>query len=240
MKPTDPAGPKSSTATRIAVFGSFYRGFFVLSELLSGPISAQVEVVGVATDDPGKSYVSPGRRVWQYPHSTAEEEMVGGLAAKAGIDVFSGKVKSAEFYELIEQKWRPALCIMATFGQRIDERLYTLPPLGFFNLHPCIDDRWPSAYAGPNPFQALLDDQADHVRVAMHRVDGGFDTGELIGYSEKLFIPKHASVVDLHKMTSPLAAKLAAAEIEKIIEASAQLQAAARDSAGIAVGPASG
>ena len=38
---------------RIAVFGSFYRGFYLLNELLHGQFErASVCVVGVATDDP--------------------------------------------------------------------------------------------------------------------------------------------------------------------------------------------
>ena len=204
--------------TRVAVFGSFYRGFFVLSELLSGTISNRVDVVGVATDDATKSYVSPQKRMWQYPHSAAEEEMVSLLADRAGVEVFKGRVKTDEFYDLIEHSWKPDLCIMATFGQKIDERLFSWPKLGFFNLHPCTDDRWPSAYAGPNPFRALLDDQAEYARIAMHRVNHDFDAGELIAYSEKLFIPGHASVIDLHKMTSPFAGRLAAVEIERIID----------------------
>lgn len=204
--------------TRVAVFGSFYRGFFVLSELLSGTISKKVDVVGVATDDATKSYVSPQKRMWQYPHSLAEEELVSALAEKMGVEVFKGRVKTDEFYDLMEHAWKPDLCIMATFGQKIDERLFSWPKLGFFNLHPCIDDRWPSAYAGPNPFRALLDDHAEYARIAMHRVNHDFDAGDLIAYSDKLYIPEHASVIDLHKMTSPFAGRLAAVEIERIID----------------------
>lgn len=202
---------------RIAVFGSFYRGFYVLNELLSGDICDQVVVVGVATDNASESFVSPGKRVWQYPHALADETLVSSLAEKSGIPVFNGRVKTSEFYDLIETRWKPDLCIMATFGQKINGRLFDAPPLGFYNLHPCIDDGWPSRYVGGNPFQALLDDGQSYTQIAMHRVDGGFDTGELIAYSERLYIPAHASVVDLHKITSPTASRLAAREIEKII-----------------------
>lgn len=218
MKPSTMTPEQHPRKVRVVVFGSFYRGYFVLRELLSGPIGEKVVVVGVATDDATQAYVSPHKRMWQYPHTPAEEQMVRVQAEAAGIEVYQERVKTAAFYDLIENKWKPDLCIMATFGQRIDERLFRWPKLGFYNLHPCIDDHWPSAYSGPNPFQALLDDQMDYTRVAMHRVDQDFDTGELIAYSEKLFIPRHVGVIDLHKMTSPVAARLAATEIEKIIE----------------------
>jgi methionyl-tRNA formyltransferase len=202
---------------RVVVFGSFYRGFYVLNELLSGDICDKVVVVGVATDNASESFVSPGKRVWQYPHELADQTLVGRLADKSGIPVFNGRVKTPEFYDLIETQWKPDLCIMATFGQKINDRLFNAPPLGFFNLHPCIDDGWPSRYVGGNPFQALLDDGKNYTQIAMHRVDENFDTGELIAYSEKLFIPEHTNVVDLHKITSPAAGRLAAREIEKII-----------------------
>lgn len=199
------------------MFGSFYRGFYVLNELLHGELNDQVRVIGVATDCASENFVSPSKRVWQYPHALADETMVERLAEQFNIQVFKGRVKTPEFYDLIETQWKPDVCIMATFGQKINARLFDAPPLGFYNLHPCIDDAWPSRYVGGNPFQALLDDGKTYTQIAMHRVDENFDTGELIAYSEKLFIPAHANVIDLHKITSPAAGRLASQEIQKII-----------------------
>ena len=64
MQTTVSAPSKDSNKPRLVVFGSFYRGFFVLSELLQGHIAHEITVVGVATDDPSKSFVSPHKRVW--------------------------------------------------------------------------------------------------------------------------------------------------------------------------------
>ena len=200
------------------MFGSFYRGWYVLHELLRGPLASRVEVVGVATDDPSQRYVTPQRRVWQYPHAPAEETMVRELAASHGLDVYTGRIRSDAFHEILERRWRPELCIMATFGQRIGERVFSHPRLGFYNLHPCTDDGWPSRFAGGNPFQAMQDCGTPHAVIAMHRVDEGFDTGELIAYSEPIGIPPHATVTDLHKITSPTAARLAATQIARILD----------------------
>lgn len=202
---------------RIAVFGSFHRGYQVLSELLKGALATRVQVVGVATDDVESGFVSRDRRVWSYPHRREEETMVEQLAAAHGVAAYKGRVKTAEFYRLYEQQWRPDLCVAATFGQRLDARLFERPALGFYNLHPCIDDGWPSAYAGPNPFQALLDHQSDHVVIALHRVDDGFDSGALLALSEKIYIPPGASVVDLHRLSSPVAAKFFVRELRKML-----------------------
>ncbi|KRB67897.1 formyltransferase family protein [Noviherbaspirillum sp. Root189] len=202
---------------RVAVFGSFYRGFHVLSEMLKGSIATQVQVVGVATDDVSSSFVSRERRVWSYPHTQIEEVMVEQLAVAHHVPIYKGRVKTDEFYDIYENNWRPDVCISATFGQRINARLFQYPPMGFYNLHPCINDGWPSHYAGPNPFQALLKDESDHAVIAMHEVDDGFDTGKLVALSEKIYFPPDASVIDLHKASSPLAAKFFAQELAKLL-----------------------
>lgn len=199
----------SQNPVRVAVFGSFYRGFYVLAELLQGEHRERFQVVGVATDDVSQPFISPSRRVWQYPHQTEEETMVEALAARHAIPFYKGRVKSAEFYALYEKEWRPDLCIAATFGQRIDARLYGHPRYGFFNIHPCIPDGWPSRYAGPNPFQAMKDDGRDAVVAALHQVDDGFDTGALLALSAPVPFPPHASVIDMHKITSPVFARFA-------------------------------
>jgi len=208
-----PQSPK----VRVAMFGSFYRGLHVLQTLLGGTLASRVQVVGVATDDPAQPFVSPHKRVWQYPHERHEELMVRECAEAAGIDVYLGRVKTPVFYEMYEQVWRPDLCIMATFGQRIDHRLHQFPRLGFFNLHPCIEDAWPSRYVGGNPFDALRRDGHRHAVLAFHHVDDGFDTGALVAYSERVDLPDGASVVDLHRLTAPVAAALVTREVEKIL-----------------------
>lgn len=215
--PKRPQGPK----VRVAMFGSFYRGLHVLQALLQGELASRVEVVGVATDDPAQPFVSPHKRVWQYPHERHEELMVRQCAEAAGIDVYLGRVKTPGFYELYEGNWRPDLCIMATFGQRIDARLHQFPRLGFFNIHPCIEDAWPSKYVGGNPFDALRRDGHRHAVLALHHVDDGFDTGALVAYSERVPLPEEAGVVDLHRLTAPVAAALVTRELGALIDTAA-------------------
>jgi methionyl-tRNA formyltransferase len=207
--------------TRVALFGSFYRGYYVLKELLCGELKDFVTVTGVATDDPSQPFVSPQKRVWQYPHTEREETLVKRVAEREGIAVYNGRVKIPEFYDIFENRWMPDVCIMATFGQIINPRIFRFPRLGFYNLHPCFDDGWPSRYAGGNPFQALLNEGKEYAVIAMHRVDEGIDTGELIAISERIYFPEETNVVDLHKITSPYAAKFAARELKKIIDKAA-------------------
>jgi methionyl-tRNA formyltransferase len=207
-----------SPKVRVAVFGSFYRGFYLLHEMLHGPIADRIEVVGVATDDPSSTWVAADRRVWQYPHTPAETTLVADLAQAQGLDVYTGKVNSEPFHAIIEQQWRPDICIMGTFGQRIKRRLIDVPRLGFYNLHPCIDDTWPSKYIGGNPFDALMRDGKTYTCVVMHQVDEGFDTGPFVAISDRIAIPPGASVTDMHKITSFSAAQLAGRCLLETIE----------------------
>jgi methionyl-tRNA formyltransferase len=214
-----PACARKGSGLRIAVFGSFYRGFCVLSELLHGPLRHRVEVVGVATDDPAQPFVSASRRVWQYPHTRQEETMVADVARRHGLPVHTGRVKTPAFHATFEQDWRPDLCLMATFGQRIDARLFGYPRRGFYNFHPSDEGAWPSRYAGANPFAMMLADGAEHFVVSMHEVDAGLDTGARVAMSERGFIPPGATVVDLHKLSAPLVALLARRELARMLDA---------------------
>lgn len=204
---------------RVALFGSFHRGHAVLNELLSGPLADRIEIVGVATDDPDQPYVSAHKRVWQYPHEPHERTMVRALARDAGLPVYQGRVKTPEFYAAYENDWRPDICFMATFGQRIDRRLFSFPGNGFFNLHPSDRGDWPSRYAGPNPFHEMLNDGRDDCAITLHLVDDGFDTGQRIAVSPPVAIPQGASVVDLHKITAPHAALLIREQLSRSLEA---------------------
>jgi methionyl-tRNA formyltransferase len=206
---------------KVAVFGSFYRGYYILEELLHGSLKDHFAVVGVATDDITQSFISGAVRVWQYPHLPCEEIMVERRAQEYDLPVYKGRVKCDTFYEMYETEWSPDLCVSATFGQRIDARLFNFPELGFFNIHPCIDDGWPSKYAGPNPFKAMMNDGHDHTKAALHRVDDDFDTGELIAMSPRIAMPPDATVIDMHKITSPIFARFAIEELVKLSMAKA-------------------
>ncbi len=203
---------------RIAVFGSFYRGYCLLDALLHGPHRQHFKVVGVATDGVDEPFVSRGRRVWPDPHQPWEERMVAEQALRHRVPVHTGRVKTEAFRRLFRDIWRPHIAIAATFGQRIDAPLFTTPPLGFYDVHPCVQGPWPSPCAGPDPFQALIDDGQDHAVLVLHQVDGGLDTGEIVARSERVPLPPGATAVDMHKLTSPVAAHFAVNELLRLVE----------------------
>ena len=191
---------------RVALFGSFYRGFHVLHELISGPLASRLTIVGVATDDPEQRYVTPQRRVWQYGYRPEEATMVADLAARNGIELYRAKVKDDAFYDMFEACWRPDVCVMATFGQKLNARIFSWPKFGVINLHPSDNRGWPSKYAGSNPFQMMLDDGLDKCVISLHMVNEDFDAGQRLCVSEDIYIPPGATVRDMHMMSSPIAA----------------------------------
>ena len=123
----------------------------------------------------------------------------------------------SRFFSVIyEKSWKPDLCISSTFGQLFNERIFEYPAVGFLNLHPSIDDTWPS-YPGGNPFAAMISDEKPYCVITMHRVNKKFDDGELVACTRRIAIPNGATVIDMHKITSPIAAELVRDIIENYL-----------------------
>jgi methionyl-tRNA formyltransferase len=207
--------PKSPI--KVALFGSYYRGLCVLEELLKVQAEGIVKVVGVATDNPDKTFVSPHKRLWQYPHTQNEKTMVADLARAGNLPVYSERIKTFKFYDIFENQWKPDICYMATFGQLVDNRLFKYPRFGFYNLHPSGDKSWPS-YVGGNPFQMMLNNGDDYCVISLHEVDEKFDNGKLINTTERIYFPRDISVPELHKLTSPKAGILVSEHLKKVLK----------------------
>jgi methionyl-tRNA formyltransferase len=187
--------------TRVTVFGSFYGGYHVLSELLEPPLAELVTVVGIATDDPRQPFTHANVRLWKYPHTEAEEEMVRRLALENDLPLYTGRVKAPEFEQMFVEEWRPDLCLMATFGQKIPRSIFEVPRLGFYNFHHS-DVPWPS-YPGPDPIAGMVRDGKTHVVITMHEVTEVLDGGAAVARSHKVPLPPEANAVKVHRITWP-------------------------------------
>ncbi|PWU19903.1 MAG: formyltransferase domain-containing protein [Verrucomicrobia bacterium] len=189
------------TKCRVAVFGSFHGGYHVIKELLSGDLARQVEIVGVATDDPRQPFSHADVRLWKYPHAQYEEKMVPLLVAARQIPCYVGRIKTPEFFTAFLEEWRPQLCLMATFGQKIPTALINFPSLGFFNFHHS-GDTWPS-YPGPDPIAAMVRDGRKHLVLTIHKVTDVIDGGEFVARSHQVPIPPAVNAVEMHRITWP-------------------------------------
>ena len=214
-----------SPKMRVAVFGSFLGGYYVLKELLSDELVHRVEVKGVATDDPTQLFTHPNVRLWKYPHTRDDELLVPRFAQANGIPVYTGRVKSAEFYEVFFNQWQPDLCLMATFGQKIPNSLISYPSLGFYNFHHS-GDTWPS-YPGPDPVAAMLQDGRKHLVLTIHKVTGVIDGGEFVARSHQVAIPEGINAVEMHRITWPQMGPFIRREVGAMLDAAAPMPATA-------------
>ena len=211
--------PKSESPVRVAVFGSFMGGYHVLSELLFGELAARIKVAGVATDDPTQPFTNSKVRLWKYPHTSDDETLVRRFAASQDLPVFTGRVKSPEFHEMMANDWQPDLCLMATFGQKIPNHLITLPRFGFFNFHHS-GPTWPS-YPGPDPIAAMQRDGLKHLVLTLHKVSEVIDDGEFVARSHPVAIPAGINAIDMHRITWPQMDSFIRRAVQEILDAEA-------------------
>jgi hypothetical protein len=176
-------------------------GYHVLQELLADELAERVTVAGVATDDPTQPFTHPQVRLWKYPHTRDDELLVPRFAAERGLPVFTGRVRTPEFYRMFMDEWQPDLCLMATFGQKIPNLLIGYPRLGFFNFHHS-GDAWPS-YPGPDPITAMVRDGRTHLVLTIHKVTDVIDGGEFVARSHPVAIPEGINPIGMHRITWP-------------------------------------
>jgi methionyl-tRNA formyltransferase len=140
-------------------------------------------------------------RLWKYPHTREDELLVPSFAQQIGFKVVTGRVKAPEFRELFFYEWKPDLCLMATFGQKIPNELIGYPKLGFFNFHHS-GDTWPS-YPGPDPIAAMVREGRKNLVLTIHKVTCVIDGGEFVAHSHPVAIPEGINAVGMHRITWP-------------------------------------
>jgi len=171
----------------------------------------------MGTDDPTQPYSNAKVRLWKYPHTPKDETLVRRFAAALNLPVFADRVKSDEFHELMAQHWKPDLCLMATFGQKIPKQIIEVPRLGFFNFHHS-GPTWPS-YPGPDPIAAMQRDGLTHLVLTMHRVSEVIDDGEFFARSHPVAIPSGINAVEMHRLTWPQMGGFIRQAVNEILDA---------------------
>lgn len=106
------------------------------------------------------------------------------------------KLKDIPFYKIRRKELKttvtdlfdnikPDLVFMCGFSYRIPSQLFTMPALGFFNIHFSLLP----AYGGPAPLFWQLKNGEQTGGITIHRVDAGFDSGEIVARQEIPFNP---------------------------------------------------
>jgi methionyl-tRNA formyltransferase len=136
-----------------------------------------------------------------YNHTRDDELLVPRFAQANGLPVYTGRVKVPEFHQMFVNEWRPELCLMATFGQKIPRTIFGHPCLGFFNFHHS-GETWPS-YPGPDPIAAMVRDGKSHLVLTIHAVTDVIDGGAFFSHSHRVAIPARINAIGMHRITWP-------------------------------------
>lgn len=176
---------KTNEGMRVLVLGSYLLGYLLMETLskFESVNSSRLNIVGLVTDDPASpsAKISVKRRIWRKYN---EEETVhletamieSGL--KHGIPVYTGAVKTEYFRKLLK-KLNPDAILVCVFGQLIDEPIINYPKYGIYNFHPA--DLLAGHGAGPQPFQDLIDRQAESSKLTIHQLTTALDGGPILG-----------------------------------------------------------
>lgn len=149
-------------------------------------------LTGLCTDGAhfNDARISLKKRAWQFIPEDQREAYVYTLidmALSQIVPAYSGEVKSKIFKErILPELIDPDLIIMATFGQKIDEAIYSFPRYGMYNLHP--SHLAEGKYPGPNPFFDMLEAGETKTRLTLHWVQNGIDEGKVVGFSPEICI----------------------------------------------------
>jgi len=79
----------------------------------------------------------------------------------------------------------PDLVLMCGFSYRIPKEIFSIPALGFFNIHFSLLP----AYKGPDPIFWQLKNGEQRGGISVHRVNETFDSGEVVAREIMSFIP---------------------------------------------------
>ncbi len=178
---------KTKQGIRVLIFGSYIMGYLLLETLKEfrkrNPV--RLNIMGLVTDDPANpaAKISVKRRIWrlydQQDTISLETAMIeSGL--EGGIPVYTGAVKTEYFRKLLK-KWNPDVILVCVFGQIIDELIINYPQYGIYNFHPA--DLLAGHGAGPQPFQDLIDRNAETSKLTIHQLTLQLDAGPIVGQS---------------------------------------------------------
>jgi len=178
---------KTPQGVKVVAICSWTLGFlaFETLKLMERRLPEKVNITGLVTDDPVDRHarISKKKRFWRYYSKTEQAEYERGILEAAltfGVPCYTGEVKCDYFRGLLA-RWNPDVIIVAAFGQRIDRPIIDYPCFGIYNVHPA--DLLHHHGAGPQPWEELLERQAQTTRVAIHQVSEEIDTGSVVGES---------------------------------------------------------
>lgn len=178
---------KTNKGLKLLLMASYKLGYLLIDALIKfeEKYPDRLNIVGLITDDPVSPHarISMKRRIWRLfdkEENLEIEDATLELALSAGIPCFTGAVKTTYARKLL-QHWNPDAIQVCVFGQLIDEPIINAPKYGIYNFHPA--DLAHHLGAGPQPFQDLINRNANTSRFTIHHLTTDLDEGPVVGQS---------------------------------------------------------
>ena len=178
---------KTSQGLKVLIMSSYRTGYLLIKTLIEieKKHPDKLNIVGLITDDPLSPHarISMKRRIWRLFDDEKKlkiEEAIIEMALSFGIPCYTGAVKTAYARKLIHH-WNPDIIEVLVFGQIIDEPIIKQPEYGIYNFH--LADLAHHHGAGPQPFQDLINRNANTSKFTIHQLTTQLDSGEVVGQS---------------------------------------------------------
>ncbi len=108
-----------------------------------------------------------------FPHYECEQ--LADLCKRKGICAGTIPVSSAEAYEKV-RNFKPDMLLLATFNQKISDRIIRLAAMGAVNIHPSLLPK----YRGPTPTNWAVINGEGESGVTFHTLEADFDMGDIL------------------------------------------------------------
>jgi methionyl-tRNA formyltransferase len=141
------------------------------------------------------------------------------VAHAAGIPAFTAGLLRATATRATITALAPDAGCVACFPRRIPATVYSIPPLGCFNIHPALLPR----YRGPEPIFWNMRDGTP-TGVTIHQIDAGLDTGP-IAAQEALAFPDGSDSAAIDTICAARGATLLAEAIDSAAAGALKLHA---------------
>jgi methionyl-tRNA formyltransferase len=120
------------------------------------------------------------------------------------------------------------IAVVVAYGKLIPERLLSVPPRGFVNLHPSLLPR----HRGPSPIQWALVCGDRSTGVTTMQLDEGMDTGPIL-LQERIPIEDHDTAETLSPRLAELGARLMVRTLDELEEDTVQARPQPNDGANV-------
>jgi methionyl-tRNA formyltransferase len=135
------------------------------------------------------------------------------LAEEREIPVYTPSTVKTEETVLWVQNQRPDICIVVAYGKIIPQKILSIPPYGFINVHGSLLPK----YRGASPIQYALWQGEKETGITIMQMNEKMDEGDMI-MQKSIPIDPHDTYTTLSEKLSCLGAEMLGDTVEKYVQ----------------------